>query len=82
MFCIIKRTKSNEKVTVMITQDEPRVNPTSRYDINATCRLLTISRKTLAKYTKAGYIQCKMHKSTNKKFYVGQEIRRFWLATV
>ncbi len=66
----------------MITQDEPVVKPASRYSINQTCVLLAVSRNTLAKYTKAGYIQYGMHKSTLRKFYLGREIMKFWRATV
>lgn len=65
-----------------ITYDEPKVNVTNRYDINATCELLGISRKTLGKYTKAGLIRCGFRKSTLKKFYTGLEIMKFWRAAV
>lgn len=66
----------------MITHDEPSVKPASRYSINETCAILTISRKTLAKYTRSGYIKCGIHKNTLRKFYLGREIIRFWRATV
>lgn len=66
----------------MITQDEPKVKPASRYSINQTCDILTITRKTLAKYTKYGYIRCGIRKDTLRKFYLGREIMRFWRATV
>lgn len=65
-----------------ITYDEPVVNVTSRYDINQTCKLLGISRKTLLKYTKYGLIRCGFRKETMKKFYTGLEILRFWRAAV
>ena len=37
-----------------MTCDEPNVRALSRYDINQTCALLSISRKTLLKYTVRG----------------------------
>lgn len=66
----------------MITSDEPQVNASSRYSINETCAILCISRKTLAKYTKAGLIQCGYRPQTLRKFYTGLSIMKFWRAAV
>jgi DNA-binding transcriptional MerR regulator len=66
----------------MITCDEPQVTANSRYSIGQTCSILCISRKTLAKYTNAGLIQCGYRKPTLRKFYTGVDILRFWRAKV
>ncbi len=61
-----------------MTCDEPNVRALSRYDINQTCALLSISRKTLLKYTVRGAIKCGFRPHDLKKFYTGKEILRFW----
>lgn len=58
--------------------DEPLVKLTSRYSINETCILLGITRKTLAKYTSYGIIECGYRKATARKFYTGLSIMQFW----
>lgn len=65
-----------------ITCDEPKVIATSRYSVGETCELLGITRKTLAKYTNCGLIDCGFRKATMKKFYTGLSIISFWRATV
>ena len=69
-------------MTMAITSNEPRVADTSRYNINETCELLGITRKTLAKYTKYGLIDCGFRKATMKKYYTGIAILKFWRASV
>lgn len=64
-----------------MVNEEPDVRLNNRYSINETCALLGITRKTLAKYTKAGLIKCGF-RSTLTKFYTGREIARFWSSAV
>ncbi len=66
----------------MITSREPQVEAASRYSIGETCAILTINRKTLAKYTGSGLIKCGYRKGTMKKFYTGLDIMKFWRASV
>ncbi|MBQ8969242.1 MAG: DNA-binding protein [Bacteroidaceae bacterium] len=66
----------------MVTSTEPRVMPNDRYTIKQTCAILTISRKTLAKYTSAGLIVCGQRPNTLQKFYTGKDILRFWRAAL
>lgn len=66
---------------IMVTCDEPNVRSNSRYSINETCALLGITRKTLAKYTRDGLIQCGF-KPDLRKFYTGVEILKFWRAAM
>lgn len=61
----------------MVTE-QPKVNPTSRYTVTETCKLLGIHRNSLRKYTEAGRIKAGVRKSTAKKFYLGSEIVNFW----
>ena len=62
----------------MVTSSEPRVMPNNRYSIKETCAILTISRKTLAKYTKTGMIDCGFRPTNQQKFYTGASIVKFW----
>ena len=65
-----------------VTSSKPEVVATSRYSINETCALLGITRKTLAKYTTAGLIECGFRKATLRKFYTGLSILKFWQQAV
>ena len=66
-----------------VTSNKPEVVATkSRYSINETCAILGITRKTLAKYTTAGLIECGFRKATLQKFYTGISILKFWQQAV
>ena len=65
-----------------VTSNKPEVLPTSRYSISETCAILGITRKTLAKYTTSGLIECGFRKATLQKFYTGIAILKFWMAAV
>ena len=65
-----------------VTSNKPEVLATSRYSINETCAILGITRKTLAKYTTAGLIECGLRKATLQKFYPGISILKFWMSAV
>lgn len=66
----------------MITNEEPNVKPNSRYTVMQTCKILTINRKTLSRYTSEGWIHCSYRQHPLKKFYTGSEIVRFWKSIV
>lgn len=65
----------------MLTNEQPQVQPTSRYTIGQTTRLLGISRNTLRKYTRNGDIKSLTHKS-GKALYTGVAILAFWRAVI
>lgn len=48
------------------------------YTIDETSKLLKICRDTLKKYTDLGYIRPVEH-LTQRRYYLGREIKRFWL---
>ncbi|MBD5427315.1 MAG: helix-turn-helix domain-containing protein [Treponema sp.] len=62
----------------MMTNTEPIVNPAARYSIEETCKLLSIHRNSLRKYTAEGRIKAGIRKSTGRRFYLGSEISKFW----
>lgn len=66
----------------MITATEPDVSETGRYSVTETCRKLGIHRNTLRKYTSLGLIRCGMRRQTERKFYSGREILKFWRGTL
>lgn len=66
----------------MITSKEPDVSATGRYSIGETCAALGIHRNTLCRYTEQGLIKCGFRRATARKFYLGQEILRFWRAQI
>ena len=61
-----------------MTTNEPKVNPNSRYSTEETCRILSIHRNSLRKYTAEGRIKAGVRKSTGRRFYLGSEISKFW----
>jgi predicted site-specific integrase-resolvase len=63
-----------------MTAEETKVSREGRYSVAQTCLALGISRNTLRKYTDEGYIKCGYRRGTCRKFYSGNEIRRFWNA--
>ncbi len=65
----------------MMTNVRPEVAPEGRYAVCETCKLLTISRVTLAAYTKAGKIKCGYRRTNGRKFYLGQAIINLWKST-
>lgn len=60
----------------MVTSVQPNINPTSRYTISETCKLLGIHRNTLRSYVNAGYI--KSMQNVHGQRFKGSEILRFW----
>ena len=54
------------------------INPDARYTIDETTYFLRISRNTLKKYTKLGWIAIKEHPFTRHKYYLGRDIIQFW----
>ena len=82
MFGSTKNDKQERRFPMAVTSNKPEVIATSRYSINETCAILGITRKTLAKYTTAGQIECGFRKATLRKFYTGLSILKFWMAAV
>ena len=57
---------------------ELSVEPSRRYTIAETARLLGMCRKTLWKYTRSRDIVMEVHPATGKRYYTGTEIKRFY----
>ncbi|WP_159522957.1 helix-turn-helix domain-containing protein [Sunxiuqinia indica] len=64
----------------MITPLEPEVAETGRYSVTETCKILGIHRKTLQRHTDEMAIKCGIRRSNGRKFYKGDEIKRYWKA--
>lgn len=82
MFGSTENGKKERRFPMAVTSNKPEVIATSRYSITETCAILGITRKTLAKYTTAGMIECGFRKATLRKFYTGLSILKFWMAAV
>lgn len=61
-----------------MTETKPNIEPATRYTIARTCEILGINRTTLYNHTKKGNIQVHYRKSTNRPFYTGLDILKFW----
>ena len=61
-----------------MTETKPYINVNSRYSISQTAKLLGIHRNTLRNYTNRGAIRCYVRPLSYKKFYLGQDILKFW----
>ncbi len=61
---------------------EPQVTPQGHYDTKTTCKVLEIGRSTLARYRNAGLITPRYHKANMRPYYLGADIKKFWLMLV
>ena len=61
-----------------MTRELPLAKDETIYTIDETAKLLKICRDTLKKYTDLGYFRPLEH-LTQKRYYLGREIKRFWL---
>ena len=60
---------------------QPQVSPKGRYSTAEACVKLGISRSTLNRYRKAGYITPMFRKANYRPYYTGSEITRLWTLT-
>lgn len=58
---------------------EPKAAPQGRYDTNAACKALGISRSTLNRYRAAGLITPRYHKANMRPYFMGADIKKLWL---
>ena len=65
----------------MLTGSRPDVERDRRYTIAETCKSLGIHRNTLSKYAEDHLIVPVLHSATNRQYYTGAEIIRFWEST-
>lgn len=67
----------------MITAEPPKVVAGALYNATQACKILGgISRATLWKYVKSGFIHPKGDMITGRKLYEGRELTRFWYSRV
>lgn len=52
-------------------------NKAKRYSTKETCMLLGVSKTTLWRYVRAGYIKCGYRRENKRPFFMGKEIDRF-----
>ena len=61
---------------------EPKVALTARYSLEETAQILGVHPNTVIRYAKQGKIRFGIRRTNRRKFYTGQEILRFWRATI
>lgn len=61
-----------------MTTTMPDIPDAGRFNVTQASQLLGINRTTLRRYTEAGLIRCGFRRTNFKKFYTGQELKRFW----
>lgn len=62
----------------MLTTFPPKVVPGARYNIGQACEILGISRNTMRKNVKTGWIRPKADKGTFRNMFEAKELTRFW----
>mgnify|MGYP002675631878 FL=1 len=65
-----------------MTNERPKVSPTSRYCESETARLLGVNRRTIARWRESGQIRpaLGMGIKSGRVYYKGTEIERAWAA--
>lgn len=61
-----------------MSTNEPQVADMGRYDTQRTCRELGISRSTLERYRRKGFIRVHFFKTNYRPFYYGHDILKLW----
>jgi predicted site-specific integrase-resolvase len=64
----------------MVT-NELNVSDGGRYPIGIAADILGINRSTLLRHTKQGLIKCGFSRANARRFYLGRELKRYWLAS-
>jgi len=62
-----------------MTTTKPDVSPAGRYDTKTVCAQLGISRSTLMRYRKNGFIRPWYHKANMRPYFKGTDIVKLWL---
>lgn len=60
---------------------KPDIADSARYNIKETAALLKIDRKTLYNHSEQGLIRKRFHRSNNRPFFLGADIKRYWEAS-
>lgn len=60
-----------------MVQLEPQISPACRLTLKETAKVLGVHVNSIRNYTLKGLLKCEFH-CTNKRFYKGSEIIRFW----
>lgn len=63
-----------------MTNIEPLVVPTARYELKDASTLLGVHKSTLLSWTKRGLIRAGVRKVNGRKCWLGSEIQRCWRA--
>ena len=61
-----------------MVHEEPKCVDTARFKAADAARMLGIHRNTLRLHTIAGHIHCVFTRQSNRPYYTGSEIKRYW----
>lgn len=57
---------------------EPQVQPTERFAIGEAAKILGVTRNTLSRWIREGYVKFGIRKCNGRKFIIGQELVKVW----
>ena len=64
-----------------MTNKEPKVDLTGRYELREASAVLEIDKSTLLRWTKLGVVKAGVKRSNGRKFWTGAELVRIWKST-
>ena len=63
-----------------MTQTEPNVALTGKYELRDAARLLGVSPSTITKWTAAGKLRAGIRRVNGRRYWTGNELLRVWRA--
>lgn len=65
-----------------MTNEIPKVDRKGKYELKAASAALGVNGSTLLRYTHMGLITCGIKKCNKRRYWTGEELIRFWNATM
>ena len=63
-----------------MTNTEPKVQPTAKYELQEVAKLLGVHKSTVLRWTNLGHMNCSIRKTNHRRVWTGAEIIKVWRA--
>ena len=65
-----------------MTNTKPKVDENAKLELREAAHVLDVSPSTIQKWTAAGKLKCGMKRLNGRKFWLGRDIIRAWMASI